>query len=69
MTIDPSIELADLRHDVKAKCGNLKTAAAQLRGESTEREFELARLMEEQARVLADRVATYAAAMRGGRRK
>lgn len=69
MAIDPAIELEDLRHDVNAKCGNLKTAAAQLRGESTEREFELSRLMEEQARVLAERVAAYAAALRGGRRK
>lgn len=69
MATDPLAELADLRHEVNAKCPNLKTAAAQLRGENTDREHELVRLMEEQARSLAERFASYAAALRAGRRK
>lgn len=69
MATDPKTELADLRHDVMAKCANFKTAAAQLRGESTAAELELVGLMEEQARALAERFAAYAARRRGGRGK
>jgi len=69
MATDLDAELADLRHDINAKCPNLKTAAAQLRGESTDRELELVRLMEEQARAVAERIAAYGAMLRDGRRK
>ncbi len=69
MEPDLAAELADLRHDINAKCSNLKTAAAQLHGEATDRELKLVRLMEEQARSVAKRMAAYAAALRGGRRK
>ncbi|MEK7232920.1 MAG: hypothetical protein AAB268_03825 [Elusimicrobiota bacterium] len=69
MTTDHSAVLADLRHDVNAKCSNLKRAAANLRGESTDKELKLVGLMEEQARALAERFAAYAAALRGGHRK
>ncbi len=69
MVTDRAAELADLRHDVNAKCANLKTGAAQLRGEPTDDEFELARMMSEQARYLIARIAAYEAILRGGRRK
>ena len=69
MATDLAAELADLRHDINAKCPNLKRAAAQLRGEATDRELKLVRLMEEQARSLAERIAAYAAMLRDGRRK
>ncbi len=69
MATDPSAELADLRHDINAKCPNLKTAAAQLRGEATDRELKLVQLMEEQARSVAERIAAYGAMLRDGRRK
>lgn len=57
MANDPA--LTDLLHDVNAKCTNLKRAAAQLRGEPTAEERELLRLMSEQARALADKIAAY----------
>lgn len=69
MAIDPAAELADLRHDIYSKCTNLKAAAARLRGESTEAELELLKLMSEQARSLADSLAAYETGRRGDRRK
>lgn len=69
MATDLTAELADLRHDINAKCPNLKTAAAQLRGEATDRELKLVRLMEEQARAVVERIAAYGATLRNGRRK
>lgn len=68
MAIDLAAELADMRHDINAKCPNLKTAAAQLRGEATDRELKLVRLMEEQARSVAERIAAYGATLRAGRK-
>ncbi|MBI5247548.1 MAG: hypothetical protein HY923_10230 [Elusimicrobia bacterium] len=69
MATDLAAELVDLRHDINAKCPNLKTAAAQLRGEVTDKELKLVRLMEEQARSLTERIAAYGAMLRDGRRK
>lgn len=69
MEIDPRRELADVRHDINSKCANLKTAAAQLSGESTSEELELLALMDEQARALAQRISAYAAMRAAGPRK
>lgn len=69
MAIDPRRDLEDVRHDINSKCANLKTAAAQLRGESTDEEHELLRLMDEQARALAARISAYVAERAGHRRK
>ncbi len=69
MATNPADELVDLCHDVIAKCSNLKRAATQLHGVPTDRELELVRLMEEQARSVAERIASYASVLRGGRRK
>lgn len=71
MAIDPrvEVEVADLRHDVIAKCTNLKTAVAQLNGDATEAQLELIGLMEKHARALAERFAAYAARRRGSRGK
>lgn len=69
MATDSPGELADLRHDVMAKCTTLKTAVAQLRGDSAKADLDLLDLMEQQARSLAEVLGTYAAKQRGeGRR-
>ena len=60
MANDSVGELADLRHDILAKCSNLKAAVVQLKGRSTADELELIRLMQDQARDVSDRLDAYA---------
>lgn len=69
MATDPKAGLADLRHEVIAKCGNLKTAVGQLTGEATASQIELAELMKEQARYLSERISAYAAALNASKRR
>ncbi|HAZ07653.1 MAG TPA: hypothetical protein DCZ01_03810 [Elusimicrobia bacterium] len=61
--------LTSLVHDIKAKCANLKSAAAMLRGEASKEEHELLRLMSRQARSLADEISAYQARRLGERLK
>lgn len=68
MATDLAAALEDLRHDINGKCHNLTGAAAQLRGESTDKEIKLVRLMEDQARLIAERIAAYGAMLRNGRK-
>lgn len=53
--------LTSLVHDIKGKCANLTSAAAMLRGEASKEEHELLRLMNQQARSLADEISAYQA--------
>jgi len=53
--------LRGLIHDINAKCWNLKTAAEILHGKPPAEELRLLKLMKDQSRVLADKIAAYEA--------
>ncbi len=59
-TEDPD-PLGRLLHDINGKCAHLKSAAGLLRGENSQDELELLRLMVQQTHSLVDIVTAYEA--------